>query len=56
MQLLYVSLLMVGFKVKVWVMYVMLLSKGIFRSQSRGRLDNSNEIVKKVCSRQLPAC
>ena len=32
------SLQMVSFSVKVWVTYIIFLSNGIFRSQSRGRL------------------
>ena len=30
------SLQMVSFRVKVWVTYIVFLSNGIFRSQSRG--------------------
>ena len=32
------SLQMVSFRVKVWATYIVFLSNGIFRSQSRGRL------------------
>ena len=32
------TLLMVSFRVKVWVTYIVSLSNGIFRSPSRGRL------------------
>ena len=37
------SLQMVSFRVKVWVTYIVFLSNGIFRSQSRGRLSTDGQ-------------
>ena len=37
------SLQMVSFSVKVWVTYIVFLSNGIFRSQSRGRLSADDQ-------------
>ena len=37
------SLQMVSFRVKVWVTYIVFLSSGIFRSQSRGRLSTDGQ-------------
>ena len=37
-KLFYVCLWMVSFRVKVWVTCIVVLSNGIFRSQSKGRL------------------
>ena len=38
------SLQMVRFRVKVWVTYIVILSNGIFCSQSRGRLSTDGQI------------
>ena len=38
------SLQMVRFRVKVWVTYIVILSNGKFRSQSRGRLSTDGQI------------
>ena len=38
-MLLYIPLRIVSFRVKVLVVQIMFLSNGIFRSQSRGRLN-----------------
>ena len=37
------SLQMVSFRVKVWATYIVFLSNGIFRSQSRGRLSTDGQ-------------
>ena len=43
--LLYVCLWMVSFRVKIFVTYIVVLSNGIFRFQSRGRLLSSRDIA-----------